>query len=228
MERDAVPRRLVEPRATRVGDLVERLAFYGIEAQVPQHRFRLRRGREVRARDPGALEGRGDFRGRARVEQPPSKFFAHLLQELLRGPLVDRTALAVGQLLAVGAVERQDLVERGANGPAFPEAGRHAARVHERADRVGLDAVAVAGRHEGRARRPREARDGAVVDPVRAQVERERRGRPVPRRPRLAGLGRVLRVHAPLPVAVAAGLDAGPAGLDHTISLDSVHHLRAP
>ena len=121
MERDPVPRRLVEPRATRVGDLVERLAFYGIEAQVPQHRFRLRRGREVRARDPGALEGRGDFRGRARVEQPPSKFFAHLLQELLRGPLVDRPAFAVGQLFAVGAVERQDLVERG--GPAFRKPG---------------------------------------------------------------------------------------------------------
>ena len=106
----------------------------------------------------------------------PSKFFAHLLQlSCSRGPLVDRPALAVGQLFAVGAVERRDLVERGAHGAALPEAGWHAARVHERADRVGLDAVAVAGRDEGRARRPREARDGAVVDLVRAQVERERR-----------------------------------------------------
>ena len=79
-------------------------------------------------------------------------------------------------------MERQDLVERGAHGLALPEA----VGTHEDFDRVGLDPRR---RPLGsRARRPREARDGAVVDPVRAQVERERRGRPVPRRPRLTGL----------------------------------------
>ena len=144
MERDAVPRRLVEPRATRVGDLVELLAAEPVEAQVPQHRLRLRRAREVRARDLGALEGRDNSGSCARVEEP--ELFAHLLQELLRGPLVDRQALAVGQLFAVGAVERQDLVKRDAHRSALPEAGRHAARVHERTDRVGLDFVPVAGR----------------------------------------------------------------------------------
>ena len=143
MERGPVPRRLPEPLATRVGDLVELIAFYGIEAQVPQHRFRPRR-REVRARDPASLEGGGDFGSCARVEEP--EIFAHLLQELVRGPPAHRQAFAVGQRFAVGAMERQDLVERGADRAALPEAGRHAARVHERTDRVGLDVVPVAGR----------------------------------------------------------------------------------